>query len=148
HRLSQRQVAFFDGKSLFFVVQIRSALVQDAVLVEQDEVLRLCSQGDIQLHTGHGRSACAVDHKMYPVNLFLLELERIQQGRAADDGGSMLVVMHDGDLQRFFQLLLDIETFRGAYVLQVDPSEGRFERLDDLHELVGVFFIDLDIEDI
>ena len=60
----------------------------------------------------------------------------------------MLVVMHDGNVERLLQPFLDIETLRGLDVLQVDASKGRGNALHGLTEFLGIFFVDLDVKDI
>ena len=56
--------------------------------------------------------------------------------------------MHHGDIQFLFQSPLYLEALRGLDVLQVDTAEGGGDGLDRLDELIGIFFIHLDIEDI
>src|SRR6185437_6042599 len=58
----------------------------------------------------------------------------------------MLIVMHHGYLQRFTQHPLDIKTFRGPDIFQVDSPKGGLQCLDDLYETLGILLIDLDIE--
>jgi len=47
-----------------------------------------------------------------------------------------------------FQPLLDVEALRRLDVFQVDATEGRLQRLDDAHNLVGIGGVDLDVEDV
>ena len=58
----------------------------------------------------------------------------------------MLVVVHDGDIQLLFQAGFDFETLGRLYILEVDTAEGRRYGLDGLDKLVGVFFVDFNIE--
>ena len=60
----------------------------------------------------------------------------------------MLVVVEDGNVAFLDQGLLDAEALRSLDVLQVDPSEGGTDRLDDGHELVGILLVDLDVVDV
>ena len=58
----------------------------------------------------------------------------------------MLVVMHDGYIQRFLQSFLDIEAFRCFDVLKVDTAEGWSNLLHSFAELLWVFLIYFNIE--
>jgi hypothetical protein len=48
-------------------------------------------------------------------------------------------------LRRSFKL--DVEAFGGLDILEVDAAEGRFERGDDVDQLVDIGFVDLDVEE-
>ena len=74
------------------------------------------------------------------------QLEAVEQRRAGDDRGAVLVVVEDGDLHPLPQLLLDVEALGRLDVLEVDAAERRLERGDDLDELVGVLLGELDVE--
>ena len=65
---------------------------------------------------------------------------------AYDDRGTVLVVVEDRDLHSLAQCALDIEALRRLDVLEVDAAEGRLQARDDLHELVWIALVDLDIE--
>jgi hypothetical protein len=64
-------------------------------------------------------------------------LQRVEERRAGDDGGAVLVVVEDRDLHALPELLLDVEALRGLDVLEVDAAEGGLERGDDLDERSG-----------
>ncbi len=75
-------------------------------------------------------------------------LQRILQSGCRDDGGAVLVVVHDGDVERALQPFLDGETLRRLDVFEVDAAERRGNLLHRLAELVGVFLVDLNVEDV
>ncbi len=58
----------------------------------------------------------------------------------------MLVVMHDGDAQLTFQSFFYLKTFRSFHILQVDAAESRSDGFYDFDKLLGILFIDFDIE--
>jgi len=60
----------------------------------------------------------------------------------------MLVVMEDRDLQALAQPALDLEVLWSLDVLQVDAAEGGLEGRDDIDQLVGIGFVQFDIEHI
>jgi hypothetical protein len=66
-------------------------------------------------------------------------LQRVLQGGQRDDGGAVLVVVEDGDVEDLAQPLLDLEAGRGGDVLEVDAAVDRgdaADRLDDGVDLV------------
>ena len=60
----------------------------------------------------------------------------------------MLVVVHDGDVEGFLQALLNVEALRRLDVLQVNTAKSGSDALYGLAELLRVFLVDLDIEDV
>ena len=60
----------------------------------------------------------------------------------------MLIVVHDRDVELLDEPTLDLEAFGGLDVLEVDATEGRGYRLDDLDELVDIRPVDFDVEDV
>ena len=63
-----------------------------------------------------------------------------------DDGGAVLVVVHDGDVQLFLQPAFNLEALGCFDVFQVDASEGGCDGFDGFDKLVGVFLVHLDVE--
>ena len=72
----------------------------------------------------------------------------VEQGRSRDDGGAVLVVVEDRDIEPTAQFLLDVEALGRLDVLEVDPSEGGRQRGDDPDQVVWVAGVDLEIEDV
>ena len=60
----------------------------------------------------------------------------------------MLVVVEDRDAHLGLEAALDLEAVGRADVLEVDPAEGRLEQLDGADELLGVFGVELEVEDV
>jgi hypothetical protein len=58
----------------------------------------------------------------------------------------VLVVVKNRDLEAAAQLALDVEALGRLDVLQVDAAEGRFERSDDLDQLVRVVLVQFQVE--
>ncbi len=77
---------------------------------------------------------------------FADQFEGIEQGGGADDGRAVLVVVHDGDVQFFFQPLLDFKTFRRGNIFQVDTAKSGLENFDRAHEFVHVFGVEFQVE--
>lgn len=65
----------------------------------------------------------------------------VHQGREDDDRRPVLVIVHDGDVERGLDPVLDLEAPRRGDVFEVDRPEGRgdpHDRVDDLVDVVAV----------
>src|SRR5690606_520264 len=100
------------------------------------------------IETGDGRGARAGADDLDVADVLVHDLERVQQPRANDDGGAVLIVMEYRNLHALAQLLLDIEALGRLDVLKVDAAEGRFQGSDDFDQFFRIFLVDLDIEDV
>ena len=58
----------------------------------------------------------------------------------------MLVVVHNGNVERALQTFLNIETLRGFDILKVDASKSWGNLLNSLAELLWVFLSNFNIE--
>ena len=58
----------------------------------------------------------------------------------------MLVIVHHRDVERLLQTILNVETFRGLDILQVDTAEGGGDTLHSLAELLGILFCHFDVK--
>ncbi len=96
---------------------------QDAVLVDGDDVL---GTGHLQ-HVDDGRTgrAGAVLHNFNILDAFAHHFQGVEHTGQHDDGGTVLVIVEDGDVQVTLQLSFDLEALGAADVLQVDAAEGR-----------------------
>jgi hypothetical protein len=95
---------------------------------------------------GDRRRAGAAEDDLHFVDFLAGELERVQEPRAADDRGPVLVVVKHGDIHDLFEPLLDVEALGRLDVFQVDPAEGGFHIFDRLDDLVRIVRVELDIE--
>ena len=107
------------------------------------------AQFDQQLQASQGRCTGARGHQLNLLQIFANHLDRIEQGRAHDDGGAVLVVVENRYFHALAQAPFDIKTVWRLDVFQVDPTKSGLERGDDVHQFVEVmFFVDLDVKDI
>ena len=79
---------------------------------------------------------------------FFVNLQGVLQSGSRDDGCAVLVVVHDGNVEGLLQTLLDIETLRSLDVFEVNTTKGGSNALNGLAELLRVFLVDLDIENV
>ena len=117
---------------------------QDAVLVDGDDVL---GTGHLQ-HVDDGRTgrAGAVLHNFNILDAFAHHFQGVEHTGQHDDGGTVLVIVEDGDVQVTLQLSFDLEALGAADVLQVDAAEGRGNGLDSRNDFLFGFGVQADGE--
>ena len=99
-----------------------------------------------KVEAGERRGPGATRREPHLVQALALELQTVHDRRGDDDRGAVLVVVEHRDAHPLAQLRLDLEAFRRLDVLEVDRAERGLERGDDLHQLVRVALVDLDVE--
>jgi hypothetical protein len=67
---------------------------------------------------------------------------------STDDGGAVLVVVHDGDVELFFEAALDFKGFWRFDVLEVDAAKCRGNGLYGLNKKLWVFGIYFDVKNV
>ena len=82
-------------------------------------------EADQQVQAGQRRRAGAGGDELDLGDVLADMLQRIEDRRADDDGGAVLVVVEDRDLHALAQLRLDVEALRRLDVFEVDAAEGR-----------------------
>ncbi|ETH82474.1 hypothetical protein L559_1027 [Bordetella pertussis STO1-CHOC-0017] len=128
------------------VHQLLAALVDHAFDVGDPDMLQRQSQVHQQIQAGQGGGAGARGHQLDVLDALAGHGQAVDHGRAYGDGGAVLVVVEHRDLHALAQLALDREALRRLDVFQVDAAEGGFQPGDDLHQLVRVGLVDLDVE--
>ncbi len=58
----------------------------------------------------------------------------------------MLIVVKNRDAQTFFKPGFDFKTFRCLDVFQINATECRFQRGNNINQAIGIFFFNFDIE--
>ena len=92
--------------------------------------------------------ASARDHDLGVLDAAAGDVQGIQERGSGDDGGAVLIVVEDGDVQALGEPGLDLEALGCPDVLEVDTPETRRDELTDPHHVVRVFARDLDVEDV
>ncbi|MCO5556195.1 hypothetical protein L7F22_009739 [Adiantum nelumboides] len=70
--------------------------------------------------------------------------QRVAQGAEDDDGGAVLVVVEDRDVEQLAQPALDLEAARRGDVLEVDAAVAGGDHLDGADDLLGVLGVEAD----
>src|SRR5699024_8774563 len=99
-----------------------AALVKDAELVHRDDVFG--PGGHQHLDDGGAGRAGSVQDDVHILHLFAHHPQSVDKGGGDHDGGAVLVVVKDRDVQLFFQSLLDLKALGALDVLQVDAAKG------------------------
>lgn len=139
-------VAAVGGEEFLLVGEVFTVAGDNALRVEHQDVFLLSTDGHIEFGTADGGSTGTVDHNLHFLDILAYDLKRILQTGSRDDGRAVLVVVHHGDVECALQPFFDIETFGSLDVLQVDAAECGGNLLNCLAELLGVFFVHLDVE--
>ena len=104
------------------------------------------SELHVLLGAGHRRRSGADEHHFHVREPLAGELQCIDQRRAGDDRGAVLIVVEDRNLHLAAQPPLDDEALGALHVLEVHAAEGGLERLHHLAEGVDVPRVHLDVE--
>src|SRR5690606_2046004 len=95
-----------------------------------------------------GGGARAGTHQLDVFDFLAHDLQSVKDGGGGNNGSAMLIIVEDWYLHAFAQLLLDVEAFGRLDILQIDAAQGGLERGNDVDQLVGISFIQLDVEHI
>ncbi len=145
----QRASVGRDGEfGLVNVHVVFALMVEHTAGIEHENVFPTDSQRLEELAGGDGTGARAVDDDFDILHFLAGDLKRVEQRRAGDDGGAVLIVMEDGDVQLFDESLFDLEAFGRFDIFQVDAAEGGRQRLADPDDFLCAARCDLNIEDI
>ncbi len=110
----------------------------------------------LAFHTRRNKHLCtadaggpgAIDDNLDVLKLLAHDLAAVHQAGGCNDGGSVLVVVENGNIALLDQLLLDLEALRSLDVLEVHTTEGRGHSLYHGDDLIRVLLIQLDVEHI
>ena len=126
------------------LVQAGPSPVERSAFVAPDDRARTGREQDLR-DGGAGRAAAGGDDP-HVFDLLVDDAERVDQRGQDHDGGSVLVVVEDRDVQLAAQALFDLEAAGRRDVLEVDAAEAGGDRLHDGHDLVDVLRRETDRE--
>ena len=111
------QIGLDGPGQLELVHALPAPFVDHAARVAHDDIFLFSAQRHVKLSTGDARCAGTIDDDNDLVNPLLYHFQRIDQPRARDDRGAMLVIVKDGNIDRALQFALDEKTFRCFNIL-------------------------------
>ncbi|CAB4874857.1 unannotated protein [freshwater metagenome] len=118
----------------------------DAARVAADDLAH--AGGDEHLRDCDPRGTQACDQDAQIGELASRQAAGVDQRRERHDGGAVLVVVEDGNVEIVDQTVFNFEAARGGDVLEVDAAEARGDRLHDCHDLVRILRVEADREGI
>src|SRR5699024_5856673 len=121
-----------------------AALVQGAELVHRDDVPG--PGGHQHLDDGGAGGAGPVQDDMDVLHLFAHHPQSVDEGGGDHDGGAVLVVVKDRDVQLTLEGLLDLKALGAFDVLQVDAAKGGGDGFAGGDDAGGVGGVDADGE--
>ena len=148
HRVCECACFGLDRDTELVGVEVLAAEMDDAIAIDDQEVVPMRTHGDQQSHRRYAGGTGTEHHDARLVQLLTLQLQRIEQRSGDDDRGTMLVIVKHRDVELIDQRLLDLETMRRRDVFEVDAAKGRGDAHDGLDEFLWALGIHLDIEHI
>ena len=139
-------VATVGGEEFLLFVEVVAVAGDHALRVEHQDILLLGTDGHIEFGAGNGGSTGTVHHDLHLGDVLADHLQCVLQSGSRDDGRTVLVVMHHGDVECALQAVFDVEALRSLDVLKVDTTESGGNLLHGLAELLGILFGHLNIE--
>ena len=121
---------------------VAAVAIERAAAIDRNDV----AHAGVEKHfdrRGAGRAA-ARDHDLQVFEPLPNDPRGVDQRGQDHDGRAVLVVVHDGNVERFDQALFNFEAARRADVFEVDAAEDRRDAYDRLDDLVHVFGIEAD----
>ena len=116
--------------------------------IEHENIFLKRTQCMVHFGTGNGGSTCTIHYNFSRFNIFSNNFQRVEQSGGTNNGRSMLIVVHDRNIQLLLESLFNFETFRSRNILQINSTESRFQNFDRSNELVHIFCIQFDIKNI
>ena len=125
-----------------------AAAIHHAFDVGDKNVLALGAENDQEIKAGKRGRAGARCHDLDAANCFTGKFHGVEDRRADDDRGAVLIVVKHRNRHAFAQLALDLETLRRLDILEIDAAKRWLQRGYDVHQPVDIGLRDLDVEHI
>ena len=125
-----------------------SAAVDHTLGIANGNILALDAELAPQVEAGNGRGPGARTDDLDFVNLLVHDFQAIEHGCGGNDRRTVLVVVEDGNVHSFLELLFDVEALGCLDVFQIDTAKGRLHGGDYVDQPVRVILGQFDVEDI
>ena len=116
--------------------------------IEHEYIFLKRTQCMVHFGTRNGGSTGTIHYNFSRFNIFSDNFQRVEQSGGTNNGRSMLIVVHDRNIQLLLESLFNFEAFRSRNILQINSTESRFQNFDRSNELVHIFCIQFDIKNI
>ena len=105
--------------------------------VEHEDIFAAYTQLHIEAGASDAGGARAHHDHAHILDIATGDFAGVQQCRAGNDGGAMLVIVEDRNIHGGLEGFFNDKAFRGLDVFEVDTAEGRFESFHHADELTG-----------
>ena len=129
-------------------VEVPPAGMQHPPGINHQQPLWIKAQPDQEVTGGHPRRPGAQDHHLHVLKTPPAQLGGVDETRPGNDGGAVLIIVKDRDVEPVSQHLFYIEAVRCTDVLQVDPPHRRRQQFAEPDDVVGVLGVDLQVIDV
>src|SRR6185369_15794374 len=117
--------------------------------IRDEDVFPRQAQFKKEAEASQSRSAGARGNQLDLLDVLGHDLQAVDDRRAHDNGGAVLVIVKHRDVHALAQFALDVEAVRRLDILEIDAAEGRLQRRDHVDQFVQVvLLVDLDIENV
>ena len=118
------------------------SMKDDAFLIATEQMGH--AGGKKHTAAGGARGAESIHHDMNLIDRFPDHDECVGQGCEQHDCRSMLVVVHDRDVQRGLEATFDLETARCTDIFEIDGAESRRDGLHRSDDFVRILRVQAD----
>ena len=145
-RLLQRQPAPLRGKFQLFGRKFAAIQAHDPFAVEEEDVGGLDTHGHQHLETCDSRGASPEGDDPDVLDPLARHPQGVRRRRGDHDGGSMLVIVENGNVHPFPAEPFHEKAVRCLDVLEIDRAERRFEADHQFREPLRVRLVHFDVE--
>ncbi len=121
-------------------------MIDQSGQIAEPDIFAPHAQFQQHVQAGDSRRTPAGGHHLDVGEPLARDGQRVRRSGTDDDGRAVLVVMEDRNFHTASAQVLDDEAVGGLDILQVDRTEGRLERADDVGQFHRVGFVHFDIE--
>ena len=110
--------------------------------IQHDDIGRACIGEHVDgCYTG---STSTRDDNLQACKLTAEQLQRVAQCGEDNHGGTVLIIVHDWDVEALNETALDLKATRCRDILQVDGTKRWRQARDGLHQLINILGIQND----
>ena len=119
-----------------------SVVMKNAVDFDDGHFRGIDAAGEEEACDGAAGGSGSVHDDFDVADAFADEFQAAQDARDGGNGGTVLVVVEDGDAHRFFQTVFNVVAFGRGNIFEVDAGERFFQKLYTVNKFFGIFRID------